>query len=257
MDVADYGVAAALWSAVYLDGKLYDETGVPGSAWKQLNTEPKTIKWWSDPIFDDSMWFAANVSRCDDMAPLWKAMTSKWQDIAPDSRAKAVWYPNCKSVGTAASYLHNYFRLKVSVPVAQTPIDNPNFLLAYPDLPVCEEEGIVEDYFECDSESDSFRFLDDDDEGICQEQEISEDEFDCDVPYEVNTDTGRVTQPGVSNNSTTITTTPNETCSEPEIQEDDFSCGSDEEVEEYESLLRAVLNTTSSITMAQDRKSVV
>jgi hypothetical protein len=229
VDVANYGLASAMWSAVYLDGKLRDETGLPGSMWKMRQEEPSTIQWWTEPKFDDSNWFAANTSRCDDISSIWASMTSKWKDVAPDSRSKAIWYPNCHSAGTVSQYVHNYFRLLVDVPTpVLSTLPKEDILISYPELEVCREAPVAEDSYECDTPYRSSNFLSEEDDS-CFEPDIAQDLFDCDVDYIPNTDPNRFNRnSSLSGNPSNISTITEEICNEKSYTEADFTCDNDD-----------------------------
>eukprot|EP00842_Homolaphlyctis_polyrhiza_P000416 jgi/Hompol1/1375/HPOL_003609-RA len=117
----DYGVIAGLFAAVYLDGVPYTATGGSNNKFVMTLNTPAETGWDSDVNYDDGAWTAQLSDGCPySDAGQWGSLTSKLDSMTPGLKARAMWMPDCKNVGSNSKPLDAYFRLTVQKPTVAT-----------------------------------------------------------------------------------------------------------------------------------------
>ncbi|KAL5032519.1 hypothetical protein RTP6_000607 [Batrachochytrium dendrobatidis] len=116
VDVADFGNVAGLLAAVYVDDKLYADTGVLNNKWIVTEQPPESECWWTDEDFKaDSLWHTNVHALCNDPSNSWGDHVSRFHSQAPNSKAEFMWYANCHNTGNRTTFKHNYFRIDIDL----------------------------------------------------------------------------------------------------------------------------------------------
>ncbi|KAH6593711.1 hypothetical protein BASA50_007147 [Batrachochytrium salamandrivorans] len=111
--VYDFGGHAGLFASTLLDGAPYSTTGSPNNKFR-MTTIPPPDSWNTNPRFDERGWVTQLVDSCSNGATTWPRLYSRLEKALSGEKPRAMWFPDCKAVGTPDKPKEIWFRLVVT-----------------------------------------------------------------------------------------------------------------------------------------------
>ncbi|KAJ1334608.1 hypothetical protein BSLG_007763 [Batrachochytrium salamandrivorans] len=129
----DGGAIAGFFAVVTLDGVPYSTTATSTNKFRMTPNTPN-VGWDTSLTYDDSAWYTQTTDTCHDYASLWAGLLPTLDAKTRPQVARAMWYPDCYSVGANPVFKSMYFRLRVGgpkpPPIAVVPQPIPTHVLA-------------------------------------------------------------------------------------------------------------------------------
>ncbi|KAH9271174.1 hypothetical protein BASA83_006719 [Batrachochytrium salamandrivorans] len=111
--VYDFGGNAGLFASTLLDGTPYSTTASPNNKFR-MTPNPPLDSWNTDPRFDEKGWVTQLIDSCSSGPTAWPKLYARLETALSGEKPRAMWFPECKAVGTPGKPKEMWFRLVVT-----------------------------------------------------------------------------------------------------------------------------------------------